>query len=410
MKQLLNPLVWVLIILAFHVQPVVHAQEVPDITLASVWSLDGSHLARTSRTGSLQVWNMASGVLELDVNPYEMVLYDIAWSPDGARIAVGANNGDILIWDVQSGTQITTLQSQLDAAITLDWSSDGNYLASGSILDTRQLRLWDMRTYENVAIVGTGDTFSVAFSPTGDRVATAGISGIRIVPVTARGVIEADVYRPISHPGFSAVAWNTDGSQLAGTGVDGKLYIYDMTQAIPVMFATYDILQRPQGEMGFEWAMTIDWNAYTNSISMYDIEHGEVIVWDITVGQEIARYANALTMRTVVGHGFSPYGGQLAYANNAPLSSGASTVASTNVVGAGSVSLVVPAPSPERLQAITDACGLAPAADQALTAEISTQDYAGFTTQLEALPETALPPGCRADLLAVAAALAAEGQ
>ncbi|MDX2138568.1 MAG: hypothetical protein SF123_10780 [Chloroflexota bacterium] len=119
--------------------------------------------------------------------------------------------------------------------------------------------------------------------------------------------------------------------------------------------------------------------------------------------------------------GWSPYGGRLLmglYSNPAYDASPNNEIASpaaplsnfTETELGGLIQVLVPLASPERLQAITDDCGLQPAADQALTAEISTQDYAGFTTQLEALPEDALPPGCRADLLAVAAALDAQGQ
>jgi hypothetical protein len=66
-----------------------------------------------------------------------------------------------------------------------------------------------------------------------------------------------------------------------------------------------------------------------------------------------------------------------------------------------------PDPSPARLQAIASACNAPTAATRLLTARMSDSSVQAFASAIEALPDSALPPACEADLLAVAAALAA---
>lgn len=71
----------------------------------------------------------------------------------------------------------------------------------------------------------------------------------------------------------------------------------------------------------------------------------------------------------------------------------------------GAVQIVVPVPSPERLQAIADACNAPAAVEQSLTASLQADQLSTFITQVEALPENTIPPACADDLIAVAEAL-----
>lgn len=96
----------------------------------------------------------------------------------------------------------------------------------------------------------------------------------------------------------------------------------------------------------------------------------------------------------------SPYGGQLALGNSAD-------TAARNQTDNG-FQIVVPAPSLDRLAAIAALCVRdGDARAESLTDSVPTalDDLPAFVAQVEALPDGAIPPACKADVLAVASAL-----
>ncbi|NJO82526.1 MAG: hypothetical protein HC828_06660 [Blastochloris sp.] len=123
---------------------------------------------------------------------------------------------------------------------------------------------------------------------------------------------------------------------------------------------------------------------------------------------------------------WSPYGGQIAI--GAPVSSEMTRSMSSQDAAVANVpvQIITPDPSIERLQSIARTCETAlstnsVAVEQALdaplealntqadtTPTIDLQAVEAFITQVEALPDDMLPPGCEADLLAVAEALRAD--
>jgi len=74
----------------------------------------------------------------------------------------------------------------------------------------------------------------------------------------------------------------------------------------------------------------------------------------------------------------------------------------------GALDIVVPAPSLERLQAIQSTCMTAPAVGQMDTQALTVDALPEYVAQVEALTDAEIPPGCAADLVAVAEALIAE--
>jgi hypothetical protein len=78
-----------------------------------------------------------------------------------------------------------------------------------------------------------------------------------------------------------------------------------------------------------------------------------------------------------------------------------SQASSSQVLVANTLLIAVPDVNPESIQTLTDQT-------EAFLDQQAATDLTAFTAQVEALPETAIAPGCRADLLAVAAALQAQ--
>jgi WD40 repeat protein len=405
-----------------HLQAQDTSSQEPDLTYANAvaWSNDGAMIAvvgirQPATQGYIRVIDVGTGQTLFATDPTPGGFTSVAWSPNDQFIAVGGYDQAIWIFDVAQQTYTTSLRGHASTVTAVDWNFDGTRLVSSGNWDGLTI-LWDMLNYEQLRIVEASGVFpqDVDFSINGEYIAIASELGIRIY----RTVSETDenplwYFRELN---VASVEWSNAGSQLAF----GTQTFQSETAPSRRAYAQVYVINWNTGEQVNAWTtqdqsiFDVNWSSDDNLLATASID-GFTRIWNVSSGSELNNYSNGIT-RYAVDINFSPFGGRLAYGGTfAGSELQTATTLQTNTDGSaqlagGAVQIVVPAPSPERLQAITDACGLQPAADQALTAEISTQDYAGFTAQLEALPESALPPGCRADLLAVAAALEAQGQ
>jgi WD40 repeat protein len=389
--------------------------------------------------------------------------YDYAWSRDGSRLVVMVRNESTVIATVYDA-QWQPLASRQIPCCGVSLSPDGNLL----MVNSAPAEIWDTDTLQTVRVLP--DVVGLAaWSPNGTELATGttDLPGGLMIYNAADGRLLREfttstasawgwAYPPVRSPNgiyyvaglsnqlvlldaltgqqiganhqldgdIEAFRWSSDSTRLVislrklvpegtagsfprGDGVGS----YDLRSIVvfEISSGTTSTLRS-----GFRYpALLLMWSPDDRYIATG--LDGILYTMDAVSGNLIESF-NLPPYFTVID--WSPFGGRLltglesnstfdASPNNeiASLAVSRSTFVETEL--GGLIQVLVPLASPERLQAISDACGLAPAADTALTAELSTQDYAGFTTQLEALPESALPPGCRADLLAVAAALEA---
>jgi WD40 repeat protein len=112
--------------------------------------------------------------------PYQAV----AFSPDGRYLVTGKGDGAVQVWDAETGEEFGTLGTHKQAIRGLVFSKGGEYLASASSEGT--VKLWDAKRLDrkrreeaqearlslHARVAGPG--LSVAFSPDGRRLATAG--------------------------------------------------------------------------------------------------------------------------------------------------------------------------------------------------------------------------------------------
>lgn len=199
----------------------------PVVTLE--FSRDGSTLAATGHTGSVRVWDVATGKERLDLTRAETeprsprvvalmgsgkwlavttaqasielvhvltgdrrtvstsgsasgsasTVSSLLFLPGDATLAIGRSSGFIDLWDVRSDTLGSSLIGHTDAVRCLASTSEGRTLASASLDGT--VRLWSMPTSTEVAAFedsAVGSASSLAFSPD-DNLLVAGFeSGV----------------------------------------------------------------------------------------------------------------------------------------------------------------------------------------------------------------------------------------
>ena len=251
-------------------------------------------VALSNPGGGIHVLNFDTGDLWQVANLAGMYP-SVAFSSDGRWLAT-TSSGGVALWDLTEGHHVSiNVETRLGAVA---FSPDGRYLASGTGVLTRgELSLWETSTGRMVWTEGThllGIT-SIAFSPDGLRVASAGSDGI----VTVRSTSTANLLQRFKADRSDAysVGFTADGRQVV-VGSQNGLTLWD-TQTGDMR---HDFVRR-----------TLEPKSVTYSADgrLFAIASGaEIKVWDLRSG--VLLHSLTGHSKAVTGLAFSPNGDRLA--------------------------------------------------------------------------------------------------
>jgi serine/threonine protein kinase/WD40 repeat protein len=281
----------------------------------------------------------------------------VAFSPDGRRLACGTKSGTAQLWDVASGRLLHTCRAATRELVhvrtveSVAFSPDGRLLAGGDLLGA--LYLWDAETGKEVAqrpeggASLPGGVWRLRFSATGRYVAAGGAMGVAVWDL--RAGVEALTRKPFLsvrapdagtgraptaqdlaiHPDESALVFLTDAGQLyrldlakgaearpLGPRAGAQLRALEFDRAGERFtyltpsgtLATYDWRTgetRDTDQKAFQVALNERWAATPNRA-------GEVILYDLEAGRRA--YTLPAEGSDVWGLAFSPDGTRLAVA------------------------------------------------------------------------------------------------
>jgi WD40 repeat protein len=100
----------------------------------------------------------------------------LAYSPDGKTLAAGGYRA-VYLWDIASGIVMRTLSEPSGTVQSVCWSPDGAQLAVGGGVPgvSGEIVVYDAHTFKPASLAGHTDVvYSVAFSPSGKQLASAG--------------------------------------------------------------------------------------------------------------------------------------------------------------------------------------------------------------------------------------------
>jgi WD40 repeat protein len=365
---------------------------------------------------------------------------NVEWSPDGSELAVIANNG-VFIYD-RNFQLLRYREASFPTYLNFKiWSPDGtkllilNQIWRANTLDT----ILEIQSTPRGWIAGGEQVFNITSDSIQIRNASDGnISskipltfqieealqspdGTKIATSVGYGLIVFDLLNggQISHLdqrryGVGNYTWSPDSTQLAYAGTVPTSDGQSRAAIINIVDVKSGVVLR--SSQPFDDSFSLAWSNHAPFLAGLS-RSGVVYIWDTNT-------LNLLNTISVSGQitgnmDFSPFGGVVAVgvnpnpSTNRPLN--ASQPISENIpkgivqnLADGAVSLVIPTASTGYLKAISDACDISPVSKKSLTNAIATNDISGLVSQITALPNSAIPTGCKADLLAVAQALQAK--
>jgi len=96
-------------------------------------------------------------------------IHDLKFSPDGKTLASASDSGTVELWDTATGTRTAALHGVLLGFHSVAFSRDGERLEAGSS-GQEAIKMWDLRSLEEVATLTAPGFHAAQFSPDGNTI------------------------------------------------------------------------------------------------------------------------------------------------------------------------------------------------------------------------------------------------
>jgi WD40 repeat protein len=191
----------------------------------SAISRTGNHVAGLCTDEVIRVWKFPPGDLIRTLDTHTKPVTGFQFSDDGHLLAVSNEQGSIEVWDIASG-KVQVKLSASSAIYVLAISPDNHLLAGATDYDAE---VWDLTTAERLATMRTsfGSPNSLAFSPDSTLLAAAdGDTAIRVYNARTGALRSTAMDRLLES---LVVAFSADGKTLLAGGADRIISLSDPT-------------------------------------------------------------------------------------------------------------------------------------------------------------------------------------
>jgi WD40 repeat protein/serine/threonine protein kinase len=210
----------------------VGGQAVPNPLVHLAFSPDSRRIASPGLGNTVKVWEISTGRELFTLSGHTAPILHVTFTPDGHRLIAAGRDRLVNIWDLPPGDPVRkltprwTLRDFSTSVWCLALSPDGSRLAVGGPRADGNVRVYDMRSERLLhTLMGDNRVVSVAFSPDGRRLASAGSERIVRLWDTTTG---QEVLSLRGHEGsIGRVLFSPDGQRLASASSDGRVRIWD---------------------------------------------------------------------------------------------------------------------------------------------------------------------------------------
>jgi WD40 repeat protein len=306
-----------------------HTAAVVDLAVLPAGSPGGLRVVSASEDGTARLWTIAAhsdgpassaktnqppaGSPPLVLAGHKGAVRGLSLTPDGRTIVSGGDDGTVRLWGAKDGKPIGGALEigHAGAILAVAISPDGNTILTGSADKTARLTARSDGKMLRTLARHNGPVRGVAFSPRGDRIATADAKGGLKVWETATGL--GVIAFGHTAPGGAAirplqkVAFNSSASVVSASA-DGTLRTWSFTGAWT--------LHKTLGPHVFR-VLALDFSPDGGLVAAGGGEpsrSGEVKMWEVGKGL-LGRSLPSLHSDTVFSVRFSPDGAKLASAS-----------------------------------------------------------------------------------------------
>jgi WD40 repeat protein len=176
---------------------------------------------------SVKIYNISTNKMIRKMAPHSNVIYAIAFSSDQKLLATGSGDGSLRLWDFSTGNLIRVFQGKaLPKGMAhqgwvghVSFSPDGKRLASGDSRSESTIKLWDVRTGEELhkkllSVDPVDQIQGLAFSPNGELLAASSMRKITVIDVSTWKEVWS-LAKGEEEGGFAHAAFSPNGKWFA---------------------------------------------------------------------------------------------------------------------------------------------------------------------------------------------------
>jgi WD40 repeat protein/serine/threonine protein kinase len=239
------------------------------------YSPDGRRVAAGRRNGVVDVWDVATGRLQIAVGNHTEIVRDLAFSPDSQFLASAGEDGGVRVISLATGQLIHTFPTPTPFLRKITYSPDGRYLAASDTLGTVQV--WDARTRKILHVLPRQRyaVMGLAFDPDSKRLAVGDLDGkVTVNELGLAGFREVLTFP--THTNLRSLAWSPRGEWLATVADDKTVRLWDAAAGLAVRTfwghggSVFTVAFRPDGRC-------LASASYDKSVKL----------WDPSTGQEL---------------------------------------------------------------------------------------------------------------------------
>ncbi len=248
-----------------------------DNSFAVAVSPDGTRFALGGRKSAVQIYDLKSGALLLEIKQHTAKINDLAFSPDGKLLASASSDRTVRFFETGKGTEAQNLRVHFEDAWSVAFSPDGKFIASAGtdfnafLFDAAQIlesssfgissgvsgwsviapdgktmatshfanpnetTIFDIETKSPKLVFSNEEVYAGAFSPDGAILATGMVNGEIVFRNSANG---AEIRRFAAHkkvstyiPTIEFLRFSPDGKLLVSGGADNYVKVWNTETA-----------------------------------------------------------------------------------------------------------------------------------------------------------------------------------